>query len=170
MFAKPYQLWSERYKKTAQSSNSFSERVTIINPIHPLQGQSLSVHQIRHDGKCLKVILEHPDGGLISVPASETSLEPPSRAIQIGGVTPAFDPNKLLQLTVLVSTLSSTAGTRAEDKKVINPKIDAKTASNIPNPTLSHQRKTRAINHSDSLPNRQNPRPKDVTKSREGEN
>jgi hypothetical protein len=164
-----YLRWWERYKKTAQNSNSFSERVTIINPIHPLQGQSLSVHQIRHDGKCLKVILEHPDGGLISVPASETSLEPPSRAVQIGGVTPAFDPNKLLQLTVLVSTLSSTTGTRAEDKKVINPKIDAKTASNIPNPTLGNQRKTRAIDCSDSSPNRQNPRPKDAGKSRGGE-
>jgi hypothetical protein len=143
--------------------------VSIINPIHPLQGQSLSVHQIRHDGKRLKVILEHPDGGLISLPVSETSLEPPSPTIQIGGVTPPFDPNKLRQLTVLVSTLGSTAGTSAEDEKVIKPKIDAKTASNIPNPTRSDRRKTREINHSDSSPHRQNPRAKDVTKSREGE-
>jgi hypothetical protein len=143
--------------------------VSIINPIHPLQGQFLSVHQIRHDGKRLKVILEHPDGGLISVPISETSLEPPSPSIQIGEVTPRFDVNKLRQLTVLVSGGCSTARTSAEDEKVINRKIDAKTASNIANPTRSEQLSTRETNHSDSSPHRQNPRRKDLTKFTEEE-
>ncbi|MDV2998994.1 MAG: hypothetical protein N5P05_004321 (plasmid) [Chroococcopsis gigantea SAG 12.99] len=144
--------------------------MSIINPIHPLQGQSLSVHQIRHDGKRLKVILEHPDGGLISVPVSETSLEPPSPSIQIGEVTPRFDANKLQQLTVLVSVLGSNARTRAEDEKVINPKIDAKTASNTPNSTRSEQPSTRKINNSNSSAHRQNPRRKDVTKFKKGKN
>ncbi len=162
-------LWA-RYKKTAQSSNAFSERASITNPIHPLQGQSLSVHQIRNDGKRLKVIFEHPDGGLISVPISETSLEPPPPTIRIGGVTPRFDPKKLRQLTVLVSTFDSTVGTSAEDEKVINPKIDARTASNTPNPTRSDRRKTRETNRSDGSPHRQNHRAKNVIESGEGEN
>jgi hypothetical protein len=144
--------------------------VTIINPIHPLHGQSLTVHQIRQLGKVLKVILEHPDGGLMSVPASETSLEPPLPALQIGGVTPRFDPKKLRQLTVLVSTLRSTVGTRTEDEKVINPKIDAKTASHIPSQNLSEQRKTGEIDRPDSSLSRKNSPAKDLTKSREEKN
>ncbi len=151
--------WQERYKKTAQSSNSFSERATIINPIHPLHGQSLKVHLIRRLGTILKVILEHPDGGLISVPSSETSLEPPSPQSQIEGVTPKFEPKKLLQLTVLVSSLGSTAYTSTEDEEMIHPKIDAKTASLIPNQDPDNQRKTRKINQSNSALSRKNPRP-----------
>jgi hypothetical protein len=73
------------------------------------------VHQIRQLGTLLKVIFEHPDGGLISVPVSETSLEVSPPYPKIEGVTPRFDPKKLRQLTVLVSTLGSTASTRTED-------------------------------------------------------
>ena len=118
------------------------------------------MHLIRRLGTILKVILEHPDGGLISVPSSETSLEPPSPQNQIEGITPKFEPKKLLQLTVLISSLGSTAYTSTEDEKMIHPKIDGKTVSLIPNQDLDDQRKTRKINQSNSSSSRKNPRPK----------
>jgi hypothetical protein len=162
------QLWLERYKQTAQSHNSFSESATIINSIHPLHGQSLTVHRIHQLGKLTKVIFEHPDGGLISVPLSETSLELPQPSPQIGGVTPRFDPKKLRQLTVLVSNLGSTASTGTEDEEVVNREIDAKAACNTQSQNRRQQRKPRAIDPPDSSLSRKNPRPKtDVAKANE---
>jgi len=162
---------SERYKQTAQSHNSFSESATIINPIHPLQGQSLTVHRIHHLGKLTRVIFEHPDGGLISVPLSETSLELPQPSPQIEGVTPRFNPKKLQQLTVLVSNLGSTASTGTEDKEVFNRKIHAKAVCNNQSQNRHQQRKPRAINPPDSSLSRKNHRPKtDVAKTNEEEN
>lgn len=163
-----YPSWWERYKQTAQSRNSFSASATIINPIHPLHGQSLTVHRIRQLGKLTKVIFEHPDGGLISVPMSETSLELSQPSPQIGGVTPRFDPKKLLQLTVLVSALGSTASTPEEDEEVVTREIDAKPASNTQSQNRREQRKPRAIDQPDSSLSRKNPRPKtDVANANE---
>ncbi len=126
------------------------------------------MHRIRRLGKLTKVIFEHPDGGLISVPISETSLELPQPSPQIGGVTPRFDPKKLRQLTVLVSTLGSTASTGTEDEEVITREIDAKTASKTQSQNHRQQRKPKAIDQPDSSVNRKNPRPKtDVANANE---
>ncbi len=72
--------------------------MTITNPIHPLHGQEVVVRSFRQVGKSVRVIVEHPDGGLISLPASETSLEPTQPVAVIGGKTPLFDPQLLLGL------------------------------------------------------------------------
>jgi hypothetical protein len=76
---------------------------------------------------------------------SETSLDLSQPSPQIGGVTPRFDPKKLLQLTVLVSTLGSTVSTGTEDEDVVTREIDAKPASNTQSQNSRQQRKPRAI-------------------------
>ncbi len=45
------------------------------------------MRQIRYLGKSLKVIVEHPDGGILSLPASETSLELKGPNLQVEGKT-----------------------------------------------------------------------------------
>lgn len=77
--------------------------MTITNPIHPLHGQEVVVRQIRHLGKSVRVIVEHPDGGLISLPASQTSLDRTQPVSLIGGKTPLFDPKLLLGLAERVA-------------------------------------------------------------------
>ncbi len=92
------QLGKERYQQTAHNSNLVSESVTITNPIHPLFGRSLKVHQLKRWGQSLRVILAYPDGGGLSLPASETSLELRTAYPIIRGQTPLFEPRKLLRL------------------------------------------------------------------------
>ncbi|PSB02866.1 hypothetical protein C7B64_11265 [Merismopedia glauca CCAP 1448/3] len=126
------------------------------------------MHRIRQNGKLTQVIFEHPDGGLISVPMSETSLELSPPSLQIAGVTPPFDPKKLLQLTVLVSNFRSTVSTQTEDEEVVHPEIDAKTASNTQNQNCRQPPQPRAIDRTDRSVSRENPRPKsDVVNANE---
>ena len=51
------------------------EQVTVTNPIHPLCGQRLPIRRIRRLSTHRLAILEHPDGGTLSLPTTETSLE-----------------------------------------------------------------------------------------------
>ncbi len=58
----------------------------------------MKVHQLRRWGQSVRVILAHPDGGLLSLPAAETSLELRAAYPLIRGQTPLFEPRKLLRL------------------------------------------------------------------------
>ncbi len=62
----------QRYQQTAHSAEPLSESVIITNPIHPLYGQSVKVLSWRSWGKTTRVIISHPEGGTLSLPASET--------------------------------------------------------------------------------------------------
>ncbi|NJL55179.1 hypothetical protein HC928_08310 [bacterium] len=71
----------------------------MTNPIHPLRGQTLAIRKIRQLGTHLMVSMDHPDGGSISLPASETNLAPLS--VQPGAsLQPSrfFEPRNLLRL------------------------------------------------------------------------
>ena len=98
--AKPcLQGWGQ-YNQTAPSSTAPVEQVTITNPIHPLLGQHLPIRRERRLGTHRIAILEHPDGGTISLPTTETSLEsafaePPSSERKLR----LFEPRHLLQLS-----------------------------------------------------------------------
>ncbi|MBD2778122.1 hypothetical protein ICL16_40315, partial [Iningainema sp. BLCCT55] len=78
--------------------------VTIINPIHPLYGQSVVIKQIRKVGQQTIVTVESPLGGFLSVPASETDLwtQPACTAQTVG----KFLPQKLLRLSEWVAARS----------------------------------------------------------------
>jgi hypothetical protein len=78
--------------------------VTIINPIHPLYGQSVVIQQIRKVGQETKVTVESPLGGFLSVPATETDLwTQQASTVQTVG---KFLPEKLLRLSEWVARRS----------------------------------------------------------------
>ncbi len=79
------------------------DQLIITNPIHPLYGQSVVVRRLRKVGKLTKVIVEHPDGGLISLPVDETNFDKSKQSVQFEGTPRLFDPEKLLSLSVLVA-------------------------------------------------------------------
>lgn len=100
------------------------------------------MYQIRQAEKQTRVILEHPDGGLLSVPIRETNFSPPPPSPKIGGMTPLFNPEKLLRLTLLVSTHGATMSEQIslspEDEEIVERKIDAKTNANAQNRNRRH--------------------------------
>ena len=99
-------LWA-RYSKTAHSFNTLlGSSVTITNPIHPLYGQSVVVRQMSKVGKTMKITVEHPDGGLLSLPAEETTLSLPEAGVMRADTTRLFDPEKLLRLSEWVAARS----------------------------------------------------------------
>lgn len=78
--------------------------VTIINPIHPLCGQSVVIQQIRKVGQETKVTVESPLGGFLSLPATETDLwTQQAFTVQTVG---KFLPEKLLRLSEWVARRS----------------------------------------------------------------
>ena len=96
-----------RYTKTAHNFNNLlGSSVTVTNPIHPLYGREVVVRQIRKVGKLTKVIVEHPDGGLLSLPAGETNLSLPEVSVMGPDTTRLFDPEKLLRLSEWVAARS----------------------------------------------------------------
>lgn len=76
------------------------EQVTITNPIHPLWGQRLPIRRIRRLSTHRLAILEHPDGGTISLPTTETSLESAfAEPLSSEKKLRLFEPRHLLQLS-----------------------------------------------------------------------
>ncbi len=104
-----------RYQQTAHSAEPLSESVIITNPIHPLYGQSVKVLSIRGWGNSTRVILSHPQGGTLSLPASETSGETTSSPPVLEENQPLFDPKKLLHLSQWVEKLSTLTPKKASN-------------------------------------------------------
>lgn len=76
------------------------EQVTVTNPIHPLCGQRLPIRRIRRLSTHRLAILEHPDGGTISLPTTETSLESAfTEPLSSEKKRRLFNPRHLLQLS-----------------------------------------------------------------------
>lgn len=120
------------------------------------------VHQTRRLGKSTRVIVEHPEGGLLSLPASETSLELSKPSLVAGGVPPLFDPEKLLRLVEWVGAkaIATTAEIAScqQHLGVDMRKIDATTAHTPRRPDKRRRRPHAALNQSDSTVSGQNAR------------
>ena len=78
--------------------------MTIINPIHPLYGQSVVIQQIRKVGQDIKVTVESPLGGFLSLPADETDLW--TQQATVAQRTEKFLPEKLLRAIEWVAARS----------------------------------------------------------------
>ncbi len=154
------QLWLGRYHQTTHRFNRSSESVTITNPIHPLHGQLVAVRSIRHLGKSVRVIIEHPRGGQVSLPISETSLVQSLPCAQVEGKTPLFEPKNLQRLVEWVATkdLADTKEMSScqQHQEVVERKIDAKTAQTQAGATRRARRAHSTVNQSDGKVGGQN--------------
>lgn len=126
---------------------------------------SVAVRQIRKRGNSLSVMVEHPDGGILCVPVSETNLELPKPNLEINGQTPLFDPRNLLRLAELIATdpsvttqAKSEVLQHSEDVDVQNPNEEV--APTAPSPADRAGRTHRAFHQTDSKIGRQDARPR----------
>ena len=89
---------SGRYTHTAHKHADPSASVTIVNPIHPLHGRSLPVRQVCRVEHLIELIVEHPDGGVLTLPAWATDYAPRPPTLLGFGPLVLFDPAQLVQL------------------------------------------------------------------------
>ena len=128
-----------RYAQTTHNFNKPSgSSVIITNPIHPLHGCEVIVRQIRKVGKLTKVIVTHPDGGLLSLPSDETSLENSEVCLTALQTTPLFDPEKLLRLSEWVQERSMSK----EVKKLPGHQLDQLVKYNKTDDTTAQKSKS----------------------------
>ena len=118
------------------------------------------MRSIRHLGKSVRVIVEHPQGGLVSLPVSETSLEQSLPCAQVEGKTPLFEPKNLQRLAQWIET-KALADTKAisscrQHTEVVKRKIDAKTARTQAGAARRAQRPYPTLNQSDGKVSGQN--------------
>lgn len=97
------QQTSGRYKYKTVEPND--HRVIIVNPIHPLHKQQVTVRKIQHlRSDYVEVTVDHPDGGCVSLPL--TDLISTTEAIEIDDSTinqsSFFDLKNLLRLAKLI--------------------------------------------------------------------
>ena len=123
-------------------------------------------------GQTTKVIISHPEGGTLSLPAAETSWEITSSPRVTEEHKPLFDPKKLFHLSQLVEKLSTLTPKKAsncqQSETVDKSKIDEQT---VPNPLHPHPRIKRAaekINQSNRTIGCQNARPTSPGQATEG--
>ena len=156
-------LWG-RYQQTAHNAEPFSESVIITNPIHPLYGQSLKVLSHRRWGSSTRVILSHPDGGTLSLAASETSWEIKTYPSEAQNNRPLFDPKKLLDLSQWLEKTSTPTPKKPSNcqssQTVDKSKLDDETVKTSENRLKRIKRTPEAINQSDSKIGFQNAQPR----------
>ena len=108
-------------------------------------------------------MIEHPNGGLLSLAASETSLELTSPPPVIEGQTPLFDPKKLLQLSHPLekhtAITPSTVCFCQQHQKLGRKKIDDKTAPAPKHPARKTGRAQETLNQPHGALSEQNPYP-----------
>ena len=105
------------------------------------------VRSIRRQEKSVFLIIEHPDGGVLSIRTDETSLALTPPVIVVEGKSPLFDPKKLLQLRHRVEKLSNPKiANSQETEKVSNQKIDDETKQNQGNPPPRIRRTQKTLN------------------------
>jgi len=61
---------------------------------------------MRKVGLTIKITVEHPDGGFVSLPAEETTLSLPLAGVMRADTTRLFEPEKLLRLSEWVAARS----------------------------------------------------------------
>lgn len=118
------------------------------------------MRSIRYLGKSVRVIVEHPQGGQVSLPISETSLEQSLPCAQVKGKTPLFEPKNLQRLLEWVATkdLDDTKEISScrQHTEVIERKIDAKTVQTQAGATRRTRRPEPTVNQSDGKVGGQN--------------
>lgn len=131
------------------------------------------MRSIRQVGNLVKIIVEHPNGGLLSLPASETSLELTKPCPVVKGQTPLFDPLKLLRLAEWVGTLDPAAIEKIslgqQHEQVVQRKIDDTTAQNTQSRSKRTGRPHPAVNQSDGAAGGQNAIPRTTGTETRGE-
>ena len=131
----------------------------------------MKVLSIRRWGNSTRIILSHPQGGTLSLPASETSWEITSSPSFPEQNQPLFDPKKLLHLSQWVEKLSTLTPTKASNgqqlEKVDKSKIDEGTMQTTVHSALRIKRTPETIDPSDSAVGVQNARPTSKTQARE---
>src|SRR5215472_11928171 len=87
-----------RYKQTAHPLKSSLGMITVRNPVHPLCGHTLPLRNIRRVGELLEYIVEHPDGGVLTLPAWATDALPQRPPPRCRGGIPLLHPAQLVRL------------------------------------------------------------------------
>ena len=161
-----------RSQQTAHTAESLLESVIITNPIHPLYGQSVKVLSFRRWGNSTRVIVSHPEGGTLSLPASETSWEISSPPCIPERNKPLFDPKKLLHMSQWIEKLSTLKPKKASNcqqpEKVDKNKIDDETMQTEVHSPLGIKRSPEKIDSSDSAVGVKNARPTSTAQPKEG--
>lgn len=125
---------------------------------------SVTVRQIRKLGNSLSLLVEHPDGGVLCVPETDTSLELTKPHIEINGQTPLFDPTNLLRLAELIGTHQNVA-TQPMSEGIQHPEdvdmrhIYGEVAPTAPSPADRAGRTHPTFNQADSTIGGQDARP-----------
>ena len=77
----------------------------MVSPIHPLNGQVLTVRHVTRLGGVRLILVEHPQGGTLTLPEAMLDLHPTPTA----GSACLFDVSKLVALAHLVGQLKGRA-------------------------------------------------------------
>ncbi|MCP6758370.1 MAG: Y4bD/Y4pK family protein [Fischerella sp. CENA71] len=152
-----YRRWWGQYNKTAHNFKSLlGSYVIITNPIHPLYGQSVVIRLIRKVGQEIKVTVESPLGGCLSLPATETDLwtQQASKTKTVG----KFLPQKLLRLSEWVAYRSqfvTSSISCVPDNKEIEHREDSYETQASTNRRTRKLRKAKSSNKANSTVSRQ---------------
>lgn len=126
----------------------------------------------RRWGNFTRVIISHPEGGTLSLPASETSRKITSSPSGTEPNLPLFDPKKLFHLSQRVEKLSTLKPKKASNcqqpEKVDKSKIDDETVQTPGNPPPRIKRAPETVDKSNRTIGCQNPRPTSTAQAREG--
>ena len=125
------------------------------------------MRQIRLVGKSTKIIVEHPDGGQLSLPAEETNLSLPEVSVMGADTTRLFDPEKLLRLSEWVAARSKFVLEKSscvpEDENVGHKKTNGTKAFTSKRSTRKGRRTHATPDQTDSTVSGQNARPNQRT-------
>jgi hypothetical protein len=89
---------SGHYKQTAHPLKFSLGTITIRNPVHPLCGHTLPLRNIHRVGELLEYVVEHPDGGVLTLPAWATDAVPWLPPPRCRGGVPLLHPAQLVLL------------------------------------------------------------------------
>ena len=132
----------------------------------------MKVLSTRRWGSSTRVIISHPEGGTLSLPASETSWEITSSPSVPFENQPLFDPKKLLHLSQWVEKFSRRTPKKASNsqqpEKVDKSQIDDETVPTPVHSPLRIKRASETIDQSHSKTSGQNARPTSTAQDREG--
>ena len=111
-------------------------------------------------GKTIKITVEHPDGGLLSLPAEETTLSLPEAGVMRADTTRLFDPEKLLRLSKWVAARSKSVlekfSCAPEDEEAEHKKTNDTTGAKKARSTGKKRRTHATPNQTDSTAGGQN--------------
>jgi hypothetical protein len=123
---------------------------------------------MRKVGKTIKITVEHPDGGLVSLPAEETTLSLPTAGVMRADTNRLFDPEKLLRLSEWVTTHSKSVKQQfscvPEDGEAEYKKTDDTTVEKKARYTGKKLRTQATSNQTDSTTGGQNALKNQVTR------